>query len=50
VSSLSCEICRKKGRAQIYECIQGKWVGVRVVVCPEHRERAIEKFISGGEE
>jgi len=49
-STSSCEICRRKDSARIYECIQGKWAGVRVVACPEHKEQAIEKFIYGGEE
>jgi len=49
VSQSGCEICRRKAAA-IYECVEGKWAGVRVVACPEHAQDAIEKFIAGGEE
>ena len=50
LSSASCEICRRKSRSIVYECTEGKWAGVRVVACPEHAEKAIEKFINGGDE
>ena len=50
VSKSSCEICGRKGSARIYECVEGKWAGVRVVACPEHAQKAVEVFIAGGEE
>jgi hypothetical protein len=50
VSSTPCEVCKRKSKSVVYECVEGKWAGVRVVACPEHAERAIEKFINGGEE
>jgi len=50
LSSASCEVCRRKSRAVVYECVEGKWAGVRVVACPEHAEKAIEQFIAGGDE
>jgi hypothetical protein len=49
-SSAPCEICKRKSKSVVYECTEGKWVGVRVVACPEHAEKAIEQFIAGGEE
>jgi len=50
VSSAPCEICKRKCKSVVYECVEGKWAGVRVVACPEHVEKAIEQFIAGGEE
>jgi hypothetical protein len=50
VSSAPCEVCKRKSKSVVHECVEGKWAGVRVVACPEHAERAIEQFIAGGKE